>query len=173
MVILESYLSWRAFGRRLEMSLLEPLARAMVVALGIYGLLRVQMIIKNGSFAQLTHPDYEGWMFLVEMGLGVLLPVALLLFPRIRASERGLVTAALFAVLGFVMYRLNVSVTGMERSAGVRYLPSWMELGVSFGLVALGFTAFGLAVKHLPIFPEERDAGAEHGGETWATAEEA
>ena len=35
MTILESYLSKRAFGRHLEMDLLEPLARGMVVALGV------------------------------------------------------------------------------------------------------------------------------------------
>ena len=44
MTILESYLAKRAFGRHLEMDLLEPLARGMVVALGVYGLLRVIVI---------------------------------------------------------------------------------------------------------------------------------
>jgi Ni/Fe-hydrogenase subunit HybB-like protein len=29
-----------------------------------------------------------------------------------------------------------------------------MELTVSLGLVALGFAAFALAVRYLPIFPE-------------------
>jgi len=50
--------------------------------------------------------------------------------------------------------RLNVAVTGMERAAGVRYLPSWMELAVSVGLVAVGFAVFALAARYLPIFPE-------------------
>ncbi len=157
MVILESRLSGRAFGRRLEMDLLEPLARAMVVVLAVYGLLRSQTLYKNGALGGLARPGYEGALFLTEVGLGVVLPVLLLSFRRIRESERGLVAAAFLVVVGFVMNRLNVSVTGMERAAGVRYLPSWMEISISLGLVALGFAAFALAVRYLPIFPEHPD----------------
>ena len=71
MTILESYLSKRAFGRHLEMDLLEPLARGMVVALGVYGLLRLIVIVKNGAFAALLSPGYEGSMFLLEFTVGV------------------------------------------------------------------------------------------------------
>jgi Ni/Fe-hydrogenase subunit HybB-like protein len=154
MTILESYLSERAFGRRLEMDLLEPLARGMVVALGVYGLVRVIVIWKNGAVALLLHPGYEARMFLFEMVVGVVLPVGLLLIERVRTNPTGLVVAAVFAVLGFVMNRLNVSVTGMEGAAGVQYVPSWMEVTVSLGLVALGFALFAVAVRYLPIFPE-------------------
>jgi Ni/Fe-hydrogenase subunit HybB-like protein len=154
MTILESHLSKRAFGRHLEMDLLEPLARCMVVVLGIYGLLRVIVIADNGAAALLLHPGYEARMFLLEMVGGVLLPVRLLLFERVRTSPTGLVIAALFAVAGFVVNRLNVSVTGMEAAAGVRYVPSWMEIAVSLGLVALGFALFATAVRYLPVFPE-------------------
>jgi Ni/Fe-hydrogenase subunit HybB-like protein len=154
MTILESYLSQRAFGRHLEMDLLEPLARAMVVALGVYGLLRFIIIYKNGAIVGLLHPGYEEGMFILEMGIGVAAPVGLLLFDRVRTSPTGLVASSLMAVMGFVMNRLNISVTGMERAAGVRYLPSWMEITVSLGLVGLGMALFALAVRYLPIFPE-------------------
>jgi Ni/Fe-hydrogenase subunit HybB-like protein len=154
MIILESHLSKRAFGRHLEMDLLEPLARGMVVALGVYGLLRAIVIAESGVAASLLAPGYEESMFLLEMGVGVVLPVVLLLFERVRTSETGLVVASLCAVVGFVMNRLNVSVTGMESAAGVQYVPSWMEISVSLGLVGIGFALFALAVRHLPIFPE-------------------
>jgi Ni/Fe-hydrogenase subunit HybB-like protein len=126
----------------------------MVVALGVYGLLRLVVISKNGMLGHLLRPGYEEGMFLLEVGLGIVLPLAMLLFDRVRTNPRGLVAAALLTVLGFVMNRLNVSVTGMEAASGVRYLPSWMEITVSLGLVALGFAAFALAVRYLPIFPE-------------------
>jgi len=154
MTILESYLSERAFGRHLEMDLLEPLARGMVVALGVYGLLRIIVIVKNGSAVLLLHPGYEASMFLLEMAIGVVIPVGMLLIERVRNHPTGLVIAALFSVLGFVINRLNISVTGMEGAAGVQYVPSWMEVAVSLGLVALGFALFALAVRYLPVFPE-------------------
>jgi len=154
MTVLESYLSKRAFGRHLEMDLLEPLARGMVVALGVYGLLRIVILARNGALAGLAHPGYEEGMFMLEFAIGVLVPVGLLIFDRVRTSPSGLIAASLCTVMGFVMNRLNISVTGMERASGVHYLPSWMEITVSLGLVALGFAAFALAVRYLPIFPE-------------------
>ena len=163
MVILESYMSQRAFGHHLAMDLLEPLARAMVVVLGIYGLMRLQVVIRNGSFAGLRHPGYEGWMFIAEMMIGVVLPVAMLAFRKIRENPPTLVLGAFLAVLGFVMNRLNVSVTGMEQALGGRYIPSVMEIIVSVGLVAIGMIAFALAVRHLHIFPEGPIAQTEKG----------
>ena len=161
MVILESYLSGRAFGRELEMDILEPLGRVMVVVLGVFGLLRFLVLRRNGGLAELWRGDYEAWMFGIEVGLGIVLPTVLLAVPRVRRHPNGLVAAAFLAVLGFVMYRLNVSVTGMERAAGGRYFPSWMEVVVSVGLVSMAFAVFSAAVKYLPIFPETPDRSEE------------
>jgi Ni/Fe-hydrogenase subunit HybB-like protein len=158
MVILESYMSKRAFGRHLEMDLLEPLARAMVVALFIYGLMRIQVIVRNGSIHELWALTYEGKMFLTEFILGVVLPVGLLAFKRIRENPTGLVVGAFLAVLGFVMNRLNVSITGMERGLGTRYSPSLMEYTFSISLVAIGMAVFAWAVRYLNIFPEGKQA---------------
>ncbi len=157
MTIVESFLSGRAFGRELEMDLLEPLGRVMVVLLALYGVIRLDLLVHNGSIAQVFAPVYESRMFLAEFGLGVVLPCVLLSFPQARRSRIGLVVGAAFAVLGFVMYRLNVSVTGLERASGTHYVPSWMELAVSIGLVAVGFAAFAIATKLLPIFPPARE----------------
>jgi Ni/Fe-hydrogenase subunit HybB-like protein len=154
MIIVESHLSGRAFNRGLEMNLLEPLGRVMIVVLGIFGLLRLDLMFHSGALKMIFTRTYESQMFLLEFGVGVLLPIALLVWPRIRRSPAGLVAGATSAVFGFVLYRLNVSVTGLERSSGTHYVPSWMEMAVSIGLVAIGFAVFGFCVRHLPIFPE-------------------
>jgi Ni/Fe-hydrogenase subunit HybB-like protein len=154
MVILESYLSGRAFHRHLEMDLLEPLARGMVVALGIYGLMRMQAIHRNHAFGSILSFGYEGKMFLLEFTLGVILPVALMSFRRLRTNPDWLVGGAFLAVLGFVMNRLNISITGMEAASGTRYMPSGMEIIVSLGLVATGMAVFAFAVRNFSIFPD-------------------
>ncbi len=168
MVIVESYLSQRAFKRNLEMELLEPLGRTIVVLLSVYGVLRLQDLAGRGALAGLTTLSYEGSMFLIEFVLGVILPILVLANPKVRLRPRGLVTGAFLTVLGFVMNRLNVSVTGMEHAAGVSYFPSWEEIAISLALVAAGFAIFGQAVQHLPIFPEERGEGSgAHAAPTW------
>ena len=154
MVIVESYLSGRAFGRELEMDLLEPLGRVMMVVLGIFGVLRLDLLYHAGQLGSIFSGVYESRMFLLEFGVGVMAPIVLLAFPKIRGNKIGLVVGALFAVLGFILYRLNVSITGLERASGTHYVPSWMEMTVSVGLVAIGFALFAVAVRWLPIFPE-------------------
>jgi Ni/Fe-hydrogenase subunit HybB-like protein len=163
MVIVESYLSGRAFGRELEMDLLEPLGRVMMVVLGIYGVLRLDLLFHAGMLGQVFKPIYESRMFLLEFVTGVVAPIAILSFPRVRASKPGLVIGGLFAVLGFILYRLNVSITGLERSSGTHYVPSWMEMTVSVGLVGIGFVLFALAARYLPIFPVHEHAAPARG----------
>jgi len=140
----------------LDLALLEPLARAIVVVLAVYGILRFQDLARRGSLVALRSLSYEASMFLLEILLGVVLPIALFAIPRVRTRAQGLAGGAFLVVLGFVVNRLNVSVTGMERAAGVTYFPSWAEIAISLALVAVGFAAFSLATKHLAIFPAAR-----------------
>ncbi len=152
MVIVESRLSERAFGRRLELDLLADLGRVMLVVLGLYGILRFQDLARRGALAAFSLARIEGQMFALEVLVGVLAPIGLLALPRVRRRVGGLFLAALLVVFGFIMHRLNVSLTGLEAAAAVRYFPTWMEVAVSFGLVAAGFGLFALAAKHLPVF---------------------
>ena len=156
MVILESYLSGRAFGRHLEMNLLAPMGRPIVAVLGIYGLMRIQVIARNGSYHDILNFTYEGRMFLLEFVIGVMAPVILLSIRKVRENPTGLVVGAFLAVMGFVMNRLNVSITGMERAAGAHYMPSAMEITVSIALIGIAMAVFALACRYLPIFPESK-----------------
>jgi Ni/Fe-hydrogenase subunit HybB-like protein len=98
-------------------------------------------------------------MYWAEVGLGVLLPMGLLVNPRVRANMKGLFISALLIVMGFMFNRLNIAITSIERSAGTAYFPSWSEISITLMIVALGFAIFRLAVRYLPIFPEPRKEG--------------
>lgn len=154
MVILESRLSSRAFGRQLEMPLLTDVGRALLVALGVFGVFRLEDLIAKGALVFAFQPTYEAAMFHLEIGLGVVLPFLLLLSSRLRSNVRGLYAVALLVVAGFVVNRLNVSVTGLEGAMGGHYVPAWSEVAVSLMLVAAGFALFRLAVRYLPVYPE-------------------
>ena len=58
-------------------------------------------------------------------------------------------------MLGFITNRLNVSLIGFETYVGHHYVPKWTEFSVTLMIIAMGFALFGVAVKYLPIFPEE------------------
>lgn len=152
MVIVESSLSKRAFGKELEMDLLDTLGKGVVVVLGCYGLLRLWDLNYRGNLRWVMEPSQESMLFLLEVALMVVAPVALLAWRRVRANPIGLFAGALCAVLGFVLNRLNVAITGMEKGSGTTYFPSWMEWSVTISFAAAGFAAFALAVKYLPVF---------------------
>jgi c(7)-type cytochrome triheme protein len=162
MTIFESYMSSRAFGRGLEKDLLMGLGRVIVVVLGVYALARLQDLATRGNLGLAFQMTPEAMLFWGEAGLGVILPMILFATPAIRRDEHGLFFAAVLTVLGFILNRLNVAITGMAASSGVSYFPSFFELMVTASIVTAGFVAFALAVKYLPVFPEE-DLAAAHG----------
>jgi Ni/Fe-hydrogenase subunit HybB-like protein len=155
MCIVESRLSARVFGRALEMPILKALGRVLVALLGVVAVLRISDLAIRGTLGTAFAFDYESWMFQLEFWMGVALPFALLAFPKVRDSARGLYGASLLTLLGFVVNRLNVSITGLQAAQGGAYVPAWSEIAITLMLVALGFAAFGFAVRHLNVYPPE------------------
>ncbi len=155
MVIVESRLSSRAFGRKLELPLLGDVGRALAGALFVYSVLRVYDIVARGAAGYLFDGSRESFFFGLEFALGALLPMLLLSRAPVRRSPNGLYASGLLVVMGFVVNRLNVSLTGFEAAQGRTYVPALSELVVTLMLVAVGFFAFGQAVKWLPVYPAE------------------
>lgn len=159
MVIFESYLSARAFGKELEHTLLANISRVIAVVIGIYLVLRLQDLSSRGAMRYLFDGSAESLYFLAEIVLGFVVPMFLFFSARVRANKAWLFFGAVLVLFGFIMSRLNVAITGMTRSSGVDYLPSWMELAVTLSVVAAGLVAFRFAVLFLPIFPSDEKLG--------------
>jgi Ni/Fe-hydrogenase subunit HybB-like protein len=161
MVIVESRISSRATGRRLGMPLMSSLGRMLLAVLAAYAVLRMGDLWSRGALGHMFELGYESALFLVEIVIGLVLPIGLLCSGRIRSSLRGLYVASLFVVLGFFSHRLNVSVTGFEAGKGGHYLPAWPEVGITLMLVALGFAAFAFAERHLDLHSSADDGALE------------
>jgi Ni/Fe-hydrogenase subunit HybB-like protein len=152
MVIFESYLSARAFNKHLEKPLIVELARVMVFILALCLVLKVIDFNRRGVWSIIFLNRTETYFFWLEIGMGVILPMLLLSISRIRNHQSALFFSVLMVILGFVLNRLNVAITGMEAYTQANYFPSWMEISITVMFVALGFVAFRLAVRFLPIF---------------------
>lgn len=152
MVIFESYLSARAFNKHLEKPLIVELARVMVFILALCLVLKVIDFNRRGVWSIIFLNRTETYLFWLEIGMGVILPMLLLSISRIRNHQSALFFSVLMVILGFVLNRLNVAITGMEAYTQANYFPSWMEISITVMFVALGFVAFRLAVRFLPVF---------------------
>ena len=173
MTIFESWHSSKAFGRQLELPLLQGLARALAVLLAAYLAMRFLDLARRGALrpaagARERDATSSRWR-------SPCLPCRCCCCSRrgIRANPRALYYCAVLTIFGFITNRLNVSVTGMEAGSGVSYIPKWTEVVVTLAIVAVGFAIFYLAVKYLPIFEEteaELEPASRPLGEPAATA---
>ncbi len=118
---------------------------------------------------QATTP-YTQTFWWLEVVFGGLIPAIILLYPALRRDDRALIVALGLVVMGVVINRWNVTLSGLvvppEWSPGVlgnvvaaSYFPTWTEALVSLGIVAYGLLAFTLGVKFLPVFPR---SGEQH-----------
>ncbi len=159
MTIVESTLSSRATGRGLELDLLADLAKWAAIVLAIYLVAKVSDLASRQALPLLFCPNIQAAAFWLEIGLGVIVPMLMFANARLRHKPSVLFLGAMMIVLfGIVLNRLNIATVGMWTYAGVRYLPSWMELTVTATLVGFGVIAFALAAKYLPVFADEHDA---------------
>ncbi|GAB4178527.1 MAG: Ni/Fe-hydrogenase cytochrome b subunit [Calditrichia bacterium] len=155
MVLFESYLSSRSFGKHLTPKLSSTLARCIVFVLSLYLVIKMIDFNRHQLWGELFTGSTESYFFWTEIGLGVIAPILLLSRKAIRTNETTLFWSTILVILGFIFNRLNVSITAMEAYAKVNYFPSWQEISVSIFLVTLGFLAFKWVAKNLPIFEEE------------------
>jgi hypothetical protein len=103
-----------------------------------------------------------GLWFLVEMLGFVLLPCV---FYAIGARERNLKLirrTAAWTVLGIVVNRFNVGLIAFNYHlpSSERYVPHWMEIGISLFVVTLGVLAYRFIVTHMPILYQHPDYDA-------------
>lgn len=154
MTCLESFLSLRAFGKRLEPELMADIGKATFVVLMLYLTIRFEDLIIRGTFGYALKMDAAAWFFWAEILAGGVVPMVMLAMQRVRRQPLMLVFAQFLVVLGMIFNRMNVAVTAFQLGTGVKYVPSWMEFTVSLALVGIGFTLFALAVRYFPVFPE-------------------
>ncbi|MFA6469898.1 MAG: Ni/Fe-hydrogenase cytochrome b subunit [Bacteroidota bacterium] len=170
MIIFESFLSSRAFKRGLELNLLTEIARVCVVMLGVYATMKFVDLADRKMFSLLTVPRVETYMYWLEVIVGVIVPFAMFTQRKIRQSANGLFVGAVLVVVGFIMNRMNIAITGMEGWSGTGYLPSWTEFSITMMIVTMGFIAFYFIAKYFPVFTHEEHQNEKelaHAGAAW------
>ncbi|MFO7652334.1 MAG: Ni/Fe-hydrogenase cytochrome b subunit [Candidatus Krumholzibacteriia bacterium] len=155
-VILESIAASRAFGREPEMSILTPLSRILPWLLGVYGVVKVADLFwrHDLSVFRLDAGDSAAW--LVEVGVGVLIPFVMLLREEVRRSPRGLCAAVSLIIGGVVLNRINVFLVGFHPPFGERgYFPSFGEVALTAALVSTLILLYRFFVFYFPVLPAD------------------
>lgn len=158
-ILVEMWIA-KAWHRTLRMSQLASLGTITFWSLLVYLVWRLGDMALRGQLAG-AFGSRLGALFLAEIVLGGLLPLALLARPSQRARPTVLLVGALLTTLGVVLNRVNVVALAMNlkgarpQFAPESYLPSIFEWGVSIGLIAAAIFLFGLGARLMPVLPKE------------------
>ncbi len=107
-----------------------------------------------------------------EVLLGAIVPAIIMLWSRLRNNRFMLMLGCALVVLGLLIYRWNMTLSGftvpLSWNPGVRnveqiniYSPSLVEWGVTLGIFCYGCLAFTLGVRFLNLFPEAKPLTSE------------
>ncbi len=164
MVIFESTLSHRYFADRMDQAHQEEnrgvtlgFGKAAALVLFGYFIIKVQGIAAGNHWHLLATP-YGHW-FLVELIGFVALPCFFYAVGVRNKDIKMIKWTAVWAVLGIVVNRLNVSLIAFnwQLPASRKYFPHWMEIGISIFIVTVGIVAFRFIVTRMPIFHAHPD----------------
>ncbi|WP_147822251.1 NrfD/PsrC family molybdoenzyme membrane anchor subunit [Salidesulfovibrio onnuriiensis] len=157
MVIAETTIATSSLRLESEMNVLSPLSRFTILTLGVYMALKLGDLIMRGAYATLLDGSPQSNSFLVEMGLGVVVPWFMLLFGTVRRSRRLLFAAALMIVGGVMLNRFNVFVVSFKAPYATEpYYPAIGEILVTAGAVATIFFLYRLFVTWFPVLSARR-----------------
>jgi Ni/Fe-hydrogenase subunit HybB-like protein len=167
MIIFESSMSSRYFKRGLEIHLLEKLAKALPIALGVYLVLKFGELAIAGDLGYLFTSGVMSVLFWAEILIGVIFPIIWFSFKKNRVSSNALLAGAIITLLGLILNRFNVSWFAVRHPDPLFYVPTFMsnvdyfptlpEVAVSIGIFSAGIMAFGLIAKYFPVFEAEHE----------------
>jgi len=154
MVSIEAMLSARAFNHHVDVEIYRGLARGTMITLFIFLLLKIFFLVRAGVGLAFDG-SLEGNMYLLEMAVGVVIPLLLLMNKRFRTEPDAILGVNILVIVGVLVNRLNVCLFSMQNysaAQGSSYFPTLMEFVLSLGVVSLGVFLFKMAAKHLPLF---------------------
>ncbi len=125
--------------------------------------------IDQALFTLNQQTPYNFAFWVGEVLLGIVIPVILFLSPRFNRNPALLVLGGLLAVVGVVVNRWNVTVSGLfvplSYSPGTQYVlppgtyfPNLVEWGIALGIIGYALGMLTLGVKVLPLFENKAHA---------------
>ncbi len=158
MVVVESMIATKSFGRKPEMHVLSPLAKYSPYLLGIYIVVRIADMIYRGSYIFLFDGSSQSLMFWLEFGVLTIVPFFMFMTKQVRESSTLLFAAAFMYVMGVLLNRVAVFIVAYKPLYSEQaYIPSIGEFAVTIGLIATLMLIYRAIVTIFPVIPAHKD----------------
>jgi Ni/Fe-hydrogenase subunit HybB-like protein len=156
MVSFETILTGKVWNHEAPMDVLSGLARGTLVTGIIYCAMKIGHIVTGPGIGAVLDGSFLGSMWLLEMAVGVVLPIIMLSLPSVRNNKDRIFVVNILTIVGVLLNRLNVGVFGVSEFAtrsGGDYFPSIMESMLTMGMIAFAILGFKVCAKYLNLFP--------------------
>jgi Ni/Fe-hydrogenase subunit HybB-like protein len=152
MVIFESILASWSFKFEPEMDVLKSLGRITGPLLVVYLGFKLGDMVIRGTFVYLSTIDVNSVMFTIELLFGVIIPMRMFFSEKILNSKLGLFIASTLVVLGVALNRIDNFLVAYNPPYAVRsYFPSFGEISITLGFIAMLILLYRLFVINLPV----------------------
>ena len=152
MIIFESLIASRSLGLKAEMSVLSRLARMVAPILGIYLAVKLIDMVIRGTYVYLTEVNVQSVMFVIEIVVGIIIPLRMLFSEKVLNSKLWLFVAASLVVAGVFINRINCFLVAYSAPYALdSYFPSIGEISVTVGFIAILVLLYRACVMFFPI----------------------
>ena len=157
MIIFESLIASRSFKLKPEMKILSRLGGTVGPILGVYLAFKIGDMFIRETFKYIFIFDTAAWMFIAEMLL-MILAFFMFLSKKITHSVIGLFTASSLVIAGVILNRIDNFVVAYKSFYNPgSYFPSFGEISVTLGCIALLVLIYRAIVMIFPVISQERD----------------
>ena len=159
MVIFEGTISHKVFSNQISDKnqqahdgILHGLSKICAGAMFAYLFLQFMVFIHGRNWDLLNSP--MGYWFLLEIIGFVLIPMILFFYSYRKRNILMIRIAAILTMIGVILNRLNVTVIGFRWDAATHYVPSWMEIVVTFAVIFTEIWVFRWVINRMPVLRE-------------------
>jgi Ni/Fe-hydrogenase subunit HybB-like protein len=157
MIIFEGTISHRAFSHLIAPKnhhtfddIVFGLAKGAAITMFVYYVFKALLFIHDKQWDLIN--SVWGYWYLVEVIGFVLVPAFMFAFGYRNRSLHIVKIAAIMALLGVILNRLNVSIIAFAWYEAVRYYPSWQEIVVTLMVICAEIWIFRWVVTRMPVF---------------------
>jgi Ni/Fe-hydrogenase subunit HybB-like protein len=157
MIIFEGTVSHKAFGHLIAPKnhhafddIVFGLAKGAAITMFVYYVFKALLFIHDKQWDLIN--TVWGYWYLVEVIGFVLVPAFMFAFGHRHRSLNIIKIAAVMALLGIILNRLNISIIVFRWYEAVRYYPSWQEIVVTLMVICAEIWIFRWVVIRMPVF---------------------
>jgi Ni/Fe-hydrogenase subunit HybB-like protein len=156
MVIFESLTASHSFKMKPEMKILSRIGRMVAPLLGLYLAIKIADMFIRETFKYVLKFDFPAQMFIFEMAM-MLTAFLMFLSNKTIKSPTRLYAASYLVIAGVILNRVNNFIVAYNPFYNTDiYYPSFGEISVTIGCIAMLVLLYRIIVIYFPIISQDK-----------------